>query len=76
MLQYPKMVAEYLQCGENTNIDVVQLLTTLDLYLGQQPINHGQMIAVIRYHTSYFVNSNNPLILSFALGVIFLCVEC
>ena len=45
------MVAEYLQCGPNTDYDVVHLLDTLDLNISQQPNTHGQIIAVIRYHT-------------------------
>ena len=68
MSQYSEMVAEFLQCGKNTNCDVVQLLATLDLNLGQLPNNHGQMTAVIRYYTPYLVNNKDPLILSFALG--------
>ena len=61
------MVAEFLQCGNNTNYNAVQLLAALDLNLGQLPNNHGQMTALIRYHTLYLVNNKDPLILSFAL---------
>ena len=68
MSQCPKMVADFLQCGENTNYDVVQLFAVLGLNLGQLPNNHGQMTAIIRYHTPYLVNNKDPLILSFALG--------
>ena len=62
------MVTEFLQCGKNTNYDVVQLLTTLDFDLGHLPSNHSQMTAVIRYHIPYLVNNKDPLILSFVLG--------
>ena len=68
MFQCPEMVAEFLECGKNTNYDVVQLLATFDLNLGQLPNKHGQMTAVIRYYTPYVVNDTDPLILSFALG--------
>ena len=47
MSQYSEMVVEFLQCGENTNYDVVQLLAVLDLNLGQLPNNHVQMTAII-----------------------------
>ena len=68
MSQCPEMIVDFLQCGENTNYDVVQLLAVLDLNLGQLPNNHVQMTAIIRYHTPYLVDNKDPLVLSFALG--------
>ena len=68
MSHCPEMVTEFLQCGENTNYDVVQLLAVLDLDLCHLPKNDGQIIVVIRYHTPYLVNNKDPLILSFSLG--------
>ena len=62
------MVADFLQRGDNTDFDVVQLLAALDIDSIHFPSNHGQMIAVIRYHTPYLVNNKDPLILSFVLG--------
>ena len=68
MSQCPSMVAEYLECGDGTEYDVVQLLAALDLKGTHQPVNHGSMTAVIRYRTPYLINNTSPLILSFALG--------
>ena len=68
MSQYPNMVAEFLQCGENTDYDIVQILAALDLGSSHLPSNHNQMTAVIRHHTPYLVKNKDPLILSFALG--------
>ena len=53
MSQCPEMVAEFLQCGPDTDYDVVQLLAALDLDPSHLPNTHGQMTAVIRYHTPY-----------------------
>ena len=36
MSQCPKIVAEYVQRGEDSNYDVVQLLATLDLNVSPQ----------------------------------------
>ena len=68
MSQCPSMVAEYLECGDGTEYDVVQLLAALDLKGTHQPVHHGSMTAVIRYRTPYLINNTSPLILSFALG--------
>ena len=51
MSQCPEMVAEFLQCGPDTDYDVVQLLAALDLDPSHLSSTHGQMTAVIRYHT-------------------------
>ena len=67
MLQCPELVAEFLQCGEGTKYDVFQLLVALYLDLESKPSTHGEMTAVIRYHTTFFVNNKDLLILSFAL---------
>ena len=42
------MVAEY---GKGTEYEVVQLLAALDLDIESKPTTHGQMTAVIHYHT-------------------------
>ena len=47
---------------------MVKLVEALDLDTNQQPVEHGNMTAVIRYHTPYLVNKRDPLSLSFALG--------
>ena len=67
MSQCPNMVAEYIECGTNTEYEVVQLLTALDLKETHQPVNHGSMTAVIRYRIPYFVNNTSSLSLLFAL---------
>ena len=58
------MVAEYLQCGEGTEYDIMQLLAALNLNVDSTPTTHGQMTTVIWYHKSFFVNNKDPLILS------------
>ena len=49
MTQYPNMVSEYLECGDNTEYDVVQLLAALDLTGTRQYVDHGSMIAIVRH---------------------------
>ena len=61
-------MAECLQCGEGTEYDIVQLLAVLNINEGSTQTIHGQMTAVIRYHTPFLVNKQDPLILSYALG--------
>jgi len=67
MSQCPSMVAEYLECGADTEYDVVQLLVVLDLKGAHQHMDHGSMTTVIQYRTPYLINNTSPLILSFAL---------
>ena len=62
MPQCPSMVAEYTECGPNIDYDVVQILAGLDLKGTSQHVDHGSMIAVIRYKTPYFINNTDPLI--------------
>ena len=62
------MAAKYIECGPNTEYDVVKILAALDLKGTNPPIDHGNMTAVIRYKTPYLVNNTDPLFLSFALG--------
>ena len=50
----PELIAKFLQCREDTEYDVVQLIITLDLELESRPSTHGQMKAVIRYHTPFY----------------------
>lgn len=66
MSQCHVMVAEYLQCGSNTEYGVVQLL--VDLHISQQPNTHEKNTAFIHYHSPYQVNEKNPRIISFVLG--------
>ena len=68
MSQYPKMVGEFIQCGDGTGYDVVQLLAALGLDSSHQPLDHGKMTAVIRYRTPYLVNKRDPSFIYFALG--------
>ena len=68
MSQCPNMVAEYIECGPNTEYDLVQILTAFDLKETNHPDDHGSMAAVIRYKTPYLINNTDPLILSFASG--------
>ena len=68
MFQCPSMVTKYLECGANTEYDVVQLFAVLDLKGTHQPIDHGSMNLVIRYRTPYLINNTSLLIISFALG--------
>ena len=68
MSQYPEMVDEFIQCGDGTRYDVVQLLAALYLDSSHQPLDHGKMTAVIRYRTPYFINNRDSLFICFALG--------
>ena len=68
MYECLEMVGEFIQCGGKSDYDVVKLLAALDLDTSQQPLEHGNMTAVIMYHTPYLVNKREPLFLSFALG--------
>ena len=47
MSQCPSMVFEYIECGSNTDYDVVQILAALDLKGTSQPVDHGKMTVVI-----------------------------
>ena len=62
------MVAEYIECGPNTDYDVVQILAALDLKGTSQPVDHGSMAAVIRYKTPCLIHNTDPFTLSFTLG--------
>ena len=68
MSQYPSTVAEYLEFGADTQYDVDQLLTALDLKGTQRPIDHSSMTAVVQYRAPYIINNTSPLIISFVLG--------
>ena len=68
MSQCPDIVDEFLQCGKDTDYDVVHLLVALDLSGVPTNDDHGQMTAVIWYKTPYIVNGKGAFILSFALG--------
>ena len=68
MSQCPSMAAEYIECGLNTDYDVVQILAALDLKGTSQPVDYGSMTAVIRYKTPYLIHNSDSLILSFSLG--------
>ena len=59
MSQYPTIVAEQLECSEETKYEIIQLLATLDLNVVSQPHTHGNMTVVIRYHTQFFVNKKD-----------------
>ena len=66
--QCPGMVDEYLQCGKDTTYDVVNLLADLNLKDTYQNVDHGKMMAVIRYKAPYIIQGRVPFILSFNLG--------
>ena len=53
MSQCLEIVAEYLQCREGTEYDDSQILAVLDLDMESKPSTHGQMTAIIRYHTPF-----------------------
>ena len=61
MSQCTEMMGKFLQCGLNTEYDILQLLAALDLNIMQQPANYGKMIAVIRYCIPYLINKWDPL---------------
>ena len=63
-----EMVGECIQYGVNTGYEVEQLMADFDIDSSQQPLNHGQIIAVIRYRIPYLINNINPLFISFDLG--------
>lgn len=68
MSQYPEIIDDFLQCGKDTDYDIVHLLTTLDLNDVVTDTNHDQMNTVIRYKTLYPITRKYPFILFFALG--------
>ena len=68
MSQCPSMIDEYIECGSNTDYNVVQILAALDLKGTSQPVDNGSMTAVIRYETPCLIHNTDPFILSFALG--------
>ena len=68
MSQCLEMVGEFIQYGDGTGYNVVQLLAALDLDSSHQPLDHGKMTAVIRYKTPYLVNKRDPLFIYFAFG--------
>ena len=68
MSQCPSMFAEYIECGPNTDYDVVQILAALGLKETSQPVDHGSMTAVALYKMPYFIHNTDPLIFSFVLG--------
>lgn len=68
MTQYPSTVAGYLEYGTDTEYDVVQLSTTMDLKETRQPVDHRNIAAFIKYKSPYIINNTSPLILSFVLG--------
>ena len=43
-------------------------MAALDLDTTKQPLDHGKLTVVISYRTSYLVNNQDPLFVSFALG--------
>ena len=67
MFQCPDIIEEYLQCGKDTDYDVVHLIAALDLCGVPTSDDHDQMTAVIRYKTPYIVTGKGLFILSFAL---------
>ena len=64
----PKDGGGFIQCSGRSDYDVVKLLAALDLDTSQQPVEHGNVTTVIRYHTLCLVNKRDLLFLSFALG--------
>ena len=66
--QCPRLGAEYLECGADTEHDVVQLFPALDFKGSYQPIDYGDMTAAIWYLTAYLITNTSPLILSFVWG--------
>ena len=42
MSQCPEMVGEFIQCGDGTGYDVVQLLAALDLDSSHQPLRYSK----------------------------------
>ena len=68
MSQCPDIVEEFMQCGKDTDYEIVHLLADLDFTWVPTNNDHGQMTAVIRYKKPYIVNGKALSILSFALG--------
>ena len=68
MSQCPYIVDDFLQCGKDTDYDVVHLLAVLYLKDINIDATHGQMTAVIQFKTPYIVAGKRTFILSFALG--------
>ena len=62
------MVTKYLECGPDTEYDVVQILMVSNLKGTYQPIDRGSITVVIRYKRLYIINNTSPLVLSFTLG--------
>ena len=68
MSQSPSGVAEYFKYDPDTEYNILQLLTALDLKGTHQLVENGSITAVIRYKGHYLINKTSVLILSFALG--------
>ena len=68
MSQCPDIVEEVMQCGKDTDYEIVHLLADLDFTWVPTNNDHSQMTAVIRYKKPYIVNGKALSILSFALG--------
>ena len=76
MSQCPEMSGGFIQYGDGTGYNVVQLLAALNLVSSDQLLDHGKMTSVIRYKTPYLTNKRDPLFIYLALGndVSFRCV--
>ena len=67
MSQCPEKVGEFIQFGDGTGYDAVQILASLNLNSSHQPLDYGKVTAVVRYKIPYFINKRDPLFISFAL---------
>ena len=68
MSQSPSGVAKYFEYDHDTEYNILQLLTALDLKGTHQRVENGSITAVIRYKRHYLINKTSVLILSFSLG--------
>ena len=57
MSQCLSMIADYLECGADTEYDVIRLLAALDLKGTHQHVDRGSTTAVIRYRIISFINN-------------------
>ena len=62
------MGGEFIQYGDGTGYNAVQLLAALNLVSSDQLLDHGKMTSVIRYKTPYLINKCDPLFIYLALG--------
>ena len=63
-----RLVAKYLECDADTEHDVLNFFSALDLKGAHKSVDYGDITAAIWYQTSYLINNTSPLILTIVFG--------